>query len=410
MLLMLFVLMYHFDIKGNTANRDYSYQISLLVLVIVSGLRFRIGGDTVNYLYNYHHLIPRLWELSASSFDEIGYEPFFLLFMSSVKSLGVPFFVFQLLHALFVNGLIFHYIKRHSSYPFACVLLYFLWMYPMYNFEEMRASMSVAICLFANDCMVDKKIVKGFFLYAVALLFHYSTAVIVLTPLLLFLRMNLWGLVFLLFSFYLGYFIQRNFGDYLLFFDFNDMVSEKATNYTESDVYFEQNISVKEIIIWKMPYVLFSFIAFWYLRMKKISDDIQEGSLIRLQPYLLIGLVFVLFSIPMPICYRFIRFYIIYFILFFVQFLIGMVRYRSKISISVALIRSFIFFLPMLHIISSIYLDSIYESTNYSKYFCYEKYYPYSSVIERGINERREKLYQKLSSVKFGMTPKEDEF
>lgn len=403
--------MYHYDIKGNEIRKELWYGFSLFMLIMISGLRYRIGGDTINYLYNYYHLIPCVWDINPSSYDAVQYEPLFFLFNSVVKSFGVRFFVLQFLHAAFVNGLILLYMKKHSNYPFTCVLFYFVWMYPMYNFEEMRASMSLVICLFANDFFIAKKWYKGILLYLLGSLFHYSAIVLLLvTPFFFFLRMNLFGGLFILFSFALGYVIQSKFGDYLMLFELNDQMAEKASNYANSDFYFEQRLSVRAIMILVIPYYIYSFIAAFFLNKNKNTTDGKDNYLMQLQPFLVIGLIFVSFSVSMPICYRFIRFYIVYFILYFSYLFCGWIKKSQQISAPIALLRSLILFIPIFNLISHIYKNPIRESSNTSPYYAYEKYYPYSSVIEKSVNTRREKLYNHLVSIDINIKPNDEEY
>lgn len=403
--------MYHYDIKGNEIRKEFWYGFSLFVLIMISGLRYRIGGDTINYLYNYYHLIPCVWDITSSSYDTVQYEPLFFLFNSVVKSFGVRFFVFQFLHAAFVNGLILLYIKKHSNFPFTCVLLYFIWMYPLYNFEEMRASMSLAVCLFANDFIIGRKWFKGLILLLIGFLFHYSAIVILLvTPLCFFLRVNVFGGLFLLLSFVIGYVIQSKFGDYLMLFELNDQMAEKASHYSNSDYFFEQRMTFRDFLVITVPYLFYSLIAALFLKRNMKKADEKDLSLLHLQPFLMLGLTFVLLYIPMPICYRFIRFYIVYFILYFSYLFCGWIKKSISISPSIALFRSMILFVPLFNLISHIYRDPIKESSKTNPYYPYEKYYPYSSIFEKSVNARREKLYDQLSSIEFKIKPNAEEY
>ena len=402
--------MYHYDIKGNEIRKDFWYGFTLFVLVMISGLRYRIGGDTINYMYSYYHQIPYIWEISFIDIDALPFEPLYCFFCSVVKSLGVKFFVFQFLHAIFVNGLILAYIKKHGDYPFTCVLFYFIWMYALYNFEEMRSSMSLAVCLYANDYLIEKKWIKCFLLFIVGCLFHYSTILLLITPLLLFLRMNIIGGVFLMLAFLAGFILQKNFGDYLMLLDLNSTISDRAYSYTQQEFYFESRTSLRGFIIGTLPYFIYAVLSSKYLKKYKTRNSMKESGLLRFQPFFMIGMIFVLISVPMPISYRYVRFYILYFILFFSNYFVGLIRYNGKLAINLALLRAFVIFLPLFNIISHIYRDPIRESSNTKKFYPYEKYIPYSSVIEKSTSDRREKLFSELESVSFSVKPMPDEY
>ena len=408
--ILLSFLIYYYDIKGNENRKDFWYGISLFSLVLLSGLRYRIGGDTIAYMHNFYYETPFIWDLSWSDIKDSSFEPFFVLLTSTVKTLCGKFFVFQLLHAVFVNGLIFSYIRKHCNQIFTCILFYYLWMYALYNFEEIRASMSLALCLFANDYILEKKWIKGFCLYFIGCMFHYSTFIILLTPLLFFLRMNLIGITVLILSLVGGYLIKNNFNDYLLLLEFNDYASEKASMYAQSETYFQNSKNIRVIILTIVPYVLYSFFSFLFLKRQFSENNQKEISLLRFQPVIIIGLSFQILSISMPICYRFFHFYIIYFIMFFSNFFIGLIKKDIQLSVPIALIRSIILFIPIFNIFSHIYRYPTKESTKSNIYYDYEKYYPYSSVLERSVSERRENIYRNLGSIMYYIQPKESEY
>ena len=140
-----------YDIGAHKTNKSMWIRIAFFVFVVLAGFRYRIGVDTINYLYSFYHQIPSFSNFERSYFEDYAQEPLFTLLEVIVKSIFGRFYVMQIVQALFVNLLIFKYIIKHSRYVFCCFLLYFVWIYPTYIAEEMRASMSVAICLYAND-------------------------------------------------------------------------------------------------------------------------------------------------------------------------------------------------------------------------------------------------------------------
>ena len=387
--ILLVVLIYRFDIKGDNVNRDFWFKFVLTVLTLISGLRYRVGADTINYIYCFYHDTPPLCRFSIDGSDS-GIEPLFLLLNSLVKSLGGRFYIVQIIQAAFVNGLVLYYIKKHSKYLFSCILLYCFYCYPFYNFEEMRASMSVALCLFGNDFFLEKKWVKGLLLYFVGIFFHYSTALLLFTPLLLFLRFNFVGYAVILFSFAFGFVIQRTFGDYLMLLQLSGDVAQKAENYANHDVLFEQHISVFGIITNKVSLVLYSIGAYFYIKYKSLQGD---SNILKFQPFVIIGLIFVLFSIPMPISYRFVRFYDVYILFFFVHLFMDVLKNNIKQMGTLACVRAFVLFLPFFNVISHDYRDRYGRNWSHNVYH-YCRFYPYSSIIEKSTDEDREFFYR----------------
>ena len=393
-LFLMIYLSYQYDILGKTNNKESWYRLLLVAFILIAGLRYRLGGDTINYLKYFYYEIPYLWDISKEDLFS-GMEPLFLFLNSVVKSLGLKFFIVQLIQALIVNGLVFAYIKKHSLYPFTCVLFYSFYMYFFYSFEELRASISIAICLFANDYILDRKWIKGFALYFMSSMFHYSTVLLFITPLLLFLKMNILGASMILLSLIVAFIIQKRFGDYLLLFELNDSVSDKLSEYANSDIFFKHNITVREIIFSNVPYFIYSVFAIFYI--KRIRNNME---LLRLQPFLVLGLMCVVMSIPIPLFYRYIHFYAIYFVLFFTYLFIEVIKGSKGITTSLAVMRTCVLFIPFFLLavrnIRSPFIsnaDAGLSSESAQKYYNYQKYYPYSSVIERSLDEERERMY-----------------
>lgn len=186
-------LSFRYDINGKTRYRDESYFVVLVILILLAGLRYRLGIDTTRYITMFYYETPELDELKWSDM-EFGTDPLFTVLNSVVLTLGGKFYVVQLLHATFVNTLIFKYIKKHTDTIFICVLMYFVYQNAAMNMEEMRASMSLVMCLFANDYMLDRKWVKGLLIFSVSCLFHASTVLVMVMPLFFFLRLNKLGI------------------------------------------------------------------------------------------------------------------------------------------------------------------------------------------------------------------------
>lgn len=370
-ILLLFFLVFHYDIRRKTKCKDTWYVGLCVATILIAGLRYRLGVDTIQYIDFFYHEVPYLGDFQNA--DKIVlWEPLYFFINSIVKSLGGKFYVVQLIQASIVNLLIFKYIKKHSDYVFMCVLFYFIWLFFSFTMEEMRASISVAICLFGNDYFLERKRMKGFLLYAVAFLFHNSTIILFITPFLLFLKFNLWGSLFLVVTPIFGLYIQNRFGEYLLLENQEYVLLMKAQGYINNDKYLvEHNLFYYLVDIG--IYVYYSVLSICCIRNK-------DSKIRSLQPFLLIGLFFLMLQSNLGILYRVVNFYLVYFILFFVEYFMSLIK-KSSLDIKLAFFRSIVIFLPFFYVVSTKYLTD------------YKRYYPYSSVIERDVDRNREALY-----------------
>ncbi len=378
----LLLLSYHYDFCDNGKNKKKWYVGILIVLILLSGLRYRLGVDTTRYCYRFYHSVPYLWQLKWEDFA-FGRDPLYMLFNSLVLSLGGKFYVVQLIHAAFVNGLLFKYIQKHSSYIFTCVFFYFIWKFFAYNMEEMRASISVVICLFANDYILEKKWIKGIFLYIIGCFFHASTVIVIMMiPLLFFFKMNIKGLVLLLGAYIVGGILMAIIEDHIAMLEFSETMSNKAEGYFSRDDLTEQLGNVFYFIVNIVPFLLYSTVSLLYVKHRK--KDIQ---LLKLEPLLMIALLFLIIQMQIYIFYRFVNFYAIYIILFSSYFLVNIAKNNRRLDQGVSYFRS----LAVSTILIFAIIYPYFREVSYGR-----RFYPYSSVIEKSINRERELIYSEM--------------
>lgn len=381
-ILLLLILSYRYDICKRTKGRDFWYFLLLLIFIFVAGLRWRLGIDTTNYLYRFYHEYPTLDKFSISDYP-IGKDPLYVLMNSFIKTLGCKFFIFQIIHAVFINTLIFNFFKKHSPYVFTCIFFYFLMSYTGYNMQTMRASMSIVVCLYANEYILNKKWLKGYLLYFIAILFHAQTILILITPLLFFMRLNAKGIVMLAVFFVLGKIIALSLGDYAIFFEAYESVEEKVSVYAASEKFGEQMHNINFIIVNMLPVIFYVIFTLIYVR-KNVGPN---GSLLRFEPMLLLGLCFVMIRINFEIAYRYTEYYVPYFVLFYSQTYVTIAQKKKNISKSLAYTRAFTLF-------SFIILSKLVAL------FASYEYNPYTSIINKHIVTEREKEY--IERIEFG--------
>lgn len=375
---MLIILSFRYDINGKTDNRDFWYHFVLVILILVAGLRYRLGIDTVNYLNSFYHKYPYIWDINQDYLLETSREPLWLFLNSIVRSLGGKFFVLQLIQSSIVNIIVFRYFKKHSSYPFICVLFYSASMYFLWNMIVMRSAVAMAIGLVGNDYILERKWKKGYLTYLFAFLFHYSAVILFVTPILLFLRLNRTGLLILLSMVVCGFIIEKVLGDYLMMLEFSEELGgmsdkmEHYSGYLESEKY-----SGGRSLFKILPSLSYGLLSLWYV--KRYG---KQSELFKFEPFLMIGLIYTVLQFGFTMSYRFARFYEIYFIIFEVQFFANLLLCNRRLSKALSFGRTVLIFSPLF---VSVLFSSIYVRFSW--------YVPYSSVFDRNINHKREKAY-----------------
>lgn len=391
-IILLLCLSIRYDICGKIKGRDFWYLAILCIFILLAGLRWRGGIDTHRYLFHFYHDYPTLGNFSFKDYY-VGKDPLYVLLNSVVISLGGRFYVVQLIQAAFVNILIMNYFKKHSNYIFTCALFYFFLFYITFMMEIMRASFSIVICLYAYDYIMDKKWIKGYSLLLLALMFHFQTIVMFFLPALFFLRFNRRGLVFLTGAFFLGKFLQDLLADYIFLFEGNYNIENKISIYTSEDSsYGRETHNINYFIVNILPTILYPLFSLWY-----VKRDGKNLVLLRLEPFVMLGVMFVLIRSNFVIAYRYVDYFRVVFALFFAEFFVLTIKNSKRLRLSVSFARTLIFFVPLFWLAS---------------YFITDPRYYYTSVLNRKINNEREVYFRKLSSIDLDLYyyPKYEEF
>lgn len=396
-LFLLVCLSLQYDINGTKKGRDIWYRFMLVLFILVAGLRWRIGIDTPPYLYRFYHDCPVLNEFSWADYP-IGTDPLFVLLNSFIKTIGGRFYLVQLIQATIVNVLIFNFIKKNSKYIFTCLFFYAITCYTSYNMEIMRAGLSIVICLYANDYILEKRWLKGYLLFVVATMFHAQAILLFFLPLLYSIRFNKLGVVFLCGVFLLGMFIMDYLGDYLFLLEDNESISRKVAGYAGSEKYGVQNGNLNYFIVNIFPVLFYVLVSFFHIKKRY-----PYSNLLKFEPLMVLGIMFILIRMNVEIAYRYVDCFKVYFVLFYSEYFIKMIEEKRRYGIQAAVLRAGIVFIPfiMIFLVNNYVLPSEYSL----------RYTPYSSVINRSVSEKRESMYQELNAEKaFYPSPNLDEY
>lgn len=371
--LLLLLLSFQYDIREQRGGREIWIDIVLLSFIMIAGLRWRLGTDTPNYIRMFYYEIPDIYHLTTD--DLISTSPFWILLNSFVLTFVGKFYVVQIIQSLFVNYLLYRYLKKHTKYIFTCFFFYFIYMYLNFNMESMKSATSIVICLFANDYLLERKWLKAYMLFFLASCFHLSAILLLVTPLFLFLRFNMLGYAVLFFSYIVGLVIQIQLGDYLFFFSSSDGVLMNQIQYYSSNEESNQQLGdALFIVIRIVSYIVYSIFSFILIRKWSPNKD-----LLRFEPFLMLALIFLMMQISIQIFYRYVEFYSLYIVLFTSQAYVDIVkRGKKSMSLSLSYCRSLLLYLPFVFCILMSFRN------------IYPRYYPYSSVIERKVNLSRE--------------------
>lgn len=156
-----------------------NYWIAYLVLVALAGFRYKVGGDTYNYMYIYDFM-PSLGDIYEVDIEK--YQPLWVILSAAARSISNEFYVFQIIHAAIINAVIFYFISKNTKYRFTAVLFYYFSLYPYFNFEILRESLAIC-CFLLSIKYYSSGRWWGYYLYAIiAFLFHVSAILLFVLP------------------------------------------------------------------------------------------------------------------------------------------------------------------------------------------------------------------------------------
>ncbi|WCG37218.1 EpsG family protein [Aerococcus urinaeequi] len=149
--------------------------LTLLILGLISGLRWGVFGDYFNYANNYIIYKNSFWE-SLITFNEPGIR--FIAYISQYiyDDYATMFLICSLLTiSLFIIPL-----YKHSDYFFISILLYIFIGAWHGSFNGVRQYIASAIIFFGHRLIYEKKFWKYLIVVIVASLFHSSAMIMIL--------------------------------------------------------------------------------------------------------------------------------------------------------------------------------------------------------------------------------------
>lgn len=391
LIIFIFILFcsYYYDYKKNTKNRNNIYIFILITLILLAGLRYRIGLDTLRYMYSFSE-IPELYNISNSDFVESKYDPLYLILSSVSKTISSDFWVLQFIHAVFVNTVVFLFIKKNTKNIFCGLLFYYSFLYISFMCEVMREACAVSMFLLGYEYLKKDKLVFFTLFCFFAFLFHTSAILLLIIPILIklklfyLLKIEKSFLFVLTITLFLGYYIQTFFFDYLSIFYISERFSDKVDRYSDSAL-AGQTFSFWGVL---STFVRFIIIPFFLCLTYKIRYMLNK----KMESFFCLYLLFAILTIPITILYRYNNYFYP-----FALIVMSNIMFSDKILITRTKFISIKSYLAWIFVISPMFVLQFYgyttnvkETTLYKEYM---RYYPYSSIITKEKDENRERLY-----------------
>lgn len=373
--LYLLFLAYIYDVRGAHKGLSFHYKISCIILILVAGLRYRIGFDTINYMESF---------TSALSLRELVHGVEFtgdLLWVYMValsKEICNDFFMVQLIQAIIVNCTVFWFVKRHSIKPFVSILLYFLLGWWNLCFEAMREAIAVAFFLFALDALLSGKGAKVYYLRVWPAIFAHTFGFVTLFfPLIKFLKTKKIVIFAGIFLMAMVFMVKDYMNDLLLLMEMtSDLASGKAAKYMDSDVYGVSNMSLGGLVSLFIGNILPALYIIILLARS------QNKAVWNIIPFVLAYIFICVLKTQVPIFYRFLNYFEILVIVAFSNALyLERRRFRRRVAVM----------LVTLMVLVRMYSLTAYDVGTNVK--AYNRYVPYNSIFQKDFNPKSEMIF-----------------
>ena len=332
--------------------------VILIYMVLLMGLRFRVGMDTLGYMQSFSTVLP-LDKIFTPKIFSKHHEPGYLLLCSICKNFSNEFWHVQLLMSFITTGGIIIFLYRNCQNVFMGVFLFLILQWLYFSTEIMRESAAISIFLVNYKNLQERKWGKYYFFSLFSIAFHYSAILIWFIPFVRFLKPNF------LFLLYCGGILAVT----PLVEKFNDMlslgvVSDKVAFYVKDVDSVNMNWRISEMIKTGFPAML-TLALYHFGRFYS-----------QFRPFILLQIIFCCGAFAIPVIFqRFTNYTTLFVTAALANYL---VNYRSQTPLRVAII-------GLVCVTQSIYYYSLYPT-----------WYPYVSVIDPVVVHERESLFHRI--------------
>ena len=273
------------------------------------------------------------------------------------------------------------------------IAIYFIWLFYPLNCEVMRQSLATAVWMFSLPLLIKKKYIKYYIVVCICFFIHRSSLLFALLPFLTFLdnRKVVVSLILILLVVAkpLSSFISNNLYLLIDLFASSEGASTTLLNYEDSESLMSYNFSIIGTLVFffdgVLVFMMIKSIVYNHIENKKepkLKDQILTNSGYILSLFIILQMA----NMALPIFYRFSWLFSLFPILFFGDFL-GSIQWKKDV-------RELAYLVAVLFLFSfRIYTDNSHEEEG-TKLYYYQRYYPYSSVLNPQKDQARENILQ----------------
>lgn len=377
----LFFLTFYYDYCQNRQGRLFWYVVMMVLLILVAGLRYRIGVDSIRYENYYEHL-HTLTNLRSGDFKDTRFAPLYIILASACRTITSDFTLLQMVVAIIVNGTVFFFFYKNTPHIFLATTFYYICLYLNLNTEVVREALAVCIFLWAWPFFRKGQWLIYYLFCVLAFFFHVSALVMVLLPIFWIPGIR-WFFTFGRQTYFIvlaliavGFFVQIYFFDFIKAIAFTENMAERAEVYKESDL-GGNTLNITGALGEVFKLMLYPFLALYFLNKGKSKQALDSDSgLLKMEMMTLMSIYTAALTLGIAILSRY-QNYFMFFAIAAVSTCVfselpgkGRKRYRIKFVMWVAVL------LPLFAMqFYSLYFSNFNKSGTLKNYMAYYPYY-----------------------------------
>lgn len=385
-----------YDYMKITGGRLFLWSIICVYLILLAGLRYQLGEDTYQYVWAFDKITP-LNDFKPIDFQRSRFAPGFLIIFAFFKMLSPEIVYFQLFEAAVVNIVMFYFLNKNCKNIYFAGVIYYLFLYILFCFQELREALAVSIFLLAWPAFKENKWLIWYGASFLAFTMHLSAIIMFLLPIInipgirnLFIFSPKRTALIILGILIVTYVIYQKFFVYIQLLALSDAMQERAEAYGGHDLGGAVS-NMKMVLSNIFEYALYPLGILYILYLNHKNNPDKKFN--KLEALVLCNIYVVFFSLFVIVGGRLKNYFFPFVILLLSDFIFSAIKIKGKKYVF-NIFFWFVFFLPMfaLHGYRQLY-TKINRSGTLRTYMAL---YPYNSYIYRTDDYDQAKTYKMI--------------
>ncbi len=391
-ILAVLTLMYVYDYRGMEKGRLFFAVLIMLYLICLSGLRYKMGTDALNYERHYAEA-KVLFDLNGKDFSVSRYAPLYIIFESLCRTITSDIVLLQFVISTVVNCSVFWFLWHHTKHFFSAILFYLFFLYIMLNMEVYREALAVCVFLWSWPLFRDGKWLLYYLCAVIAFLFHVSAFVLFFLPLILLpgmRKMFVLGKITLIVGpllLIVSFLINKWLFNFIQLIALTENMADRAATYADSNL-GENNLNVVGSSIAIIKYAIYPLIALYYVKKKRMECGQYTKAFVRFEMISVLAIYLGIVNVGITILHRYHHYFYLFIIINMADWMYTSFKMRKKM-ITLNYLGWICVMLPLFGLQTmTVYLANYNKSGSIK---VYDMYYPYSNQFEKEIDTRRAK-------------------